>query len=218
MLQVPIHTIRVKEGQIYVDGKSEPSLTVKEVVRFSHTHEDRQTFFARGIFDPGKVRIGPQNDYYGDISATYPFAAHFAEVEVDPETGQVTLLRYVAAHDVGKAINPMAVEGQIRGGVTQGLGYALTEAILFKSGEVQNANLLDYVLMTSLDVPPIEPILVEPIDPAGPYGAKGIGEATLIPVAAAVANAIYHATGIRFTEIPITPEKIHLALKRKKSV
>jgi CO/xanthine dehydrogenase Mo-binding subunit len=218
MLQVPIHMIRVKEGQVYVDDKSEPSLTVKEVVRFSHTHEDRQTFFARGIFDPGKVRIGPQNDYYGDISATYPFAAHFAEVEVDPETGQVTLLRYVAAHDVGKAINPMAVEGQIRGGVTQGLGYALTEAVLFKSGEVQNANLLDYVLMTSLDVPPIEPILVEPIDPAGPYGAKGIGEATLIPVAAAVANAIYHATGIRFTEIPITPEKIHLALKRKKSV
>jgi len=217
MLKVPMHTIRVDEGQIYVDGKSEPSLTVGEVVRFSHTHEGRQTFFARGIFDPGKVRIGPQNNYYGDISATYPFAAHFAEVEIDPETGQVTLLQYVAAHDVGKAINPMSVEGQIRGGVTQGLGYALTESIHFKSGEIQNANLLDYVLMTSLDVPPIEPILVEPIDPVGPYGAKGIGEATLIPVAPAVANAIYHATGIRFTEIPITPEKIHLALKRKKS-
>ncbi len=217
MLQVPAHRMRVEEGGIYIDNESEPSLTTGEVVRFSHTHEDRQTFFARGIFDPGKVRIGPQNEYYGDISATYPFAAHFAEVEVDPDTGQVTLLSYVAAHDVGKAINPMAVEGQIRGGVTQGLGYALTESILYKSGKVQNANLLDYVLMTSLDVPPIEPILVESIDPVGPYGAKGIGEATLIPVAAAVANAIYDATGIRFTEIPITPDKIHLAMKMKKS-
>ena len=215
MLSAPVHTLRIKDGRIYAGDTQQPSLSVQEVIRFSHSHEGRHTFFARGIFDPGKVRIGPQNDYYGDISATYPFAAHFAEVEVDSETGEVSLLKYVAAHDVGKAINPMAVEGQIRGGVVQGLGYALKEAVLFESGEVRNASLLDYVIMTSLDVPPIEPVLVEPIDPTGPHGAKGIGEATLIPVAPAVANAIFHATGIRFTELPITAEKIHLALKTR---
>ena len=218
MIPAPLETIRVRDGLIFVEGEAEPRLTVKEVVRFAHTHEGRHTFFARGIFDPGKVRIGPQNDYYGDVSATYPFAAHFAEVEVDQETGQVALLRYVAAHDIGKAINPMAAEGQVRGGVVQGLGYALTEAVLFKEGKVQNPTLLDYVLMTSLDVPPIEPILVESADPVGPYGAKGLGEATLIPVAAAIANAIAHATGVRFTEMPITPERICLALRGRRAL
>jgi CO/xanthine dehydrogenase Mo-binding subunit len=217
MLQVPIHRLQVKESRIYVDGESESKATVKDVVRFAHIHEGRRTFFAQGIFDPGKVRIGPHNEYYGDVSATYPFAAHFAEVEVDPETGSINLLRYVAAHDVGKAINPMAVEGQIEGGVTQGLGYALTEEVLFNSGKVLNPNLRDYYLPTTLDVPEIESILVESNDPTGPYGAKGVGEATLIPVAPAVANAIYHATGIRFTELPITPEKICLALKKRRA-
>jgi CO/xanthine dehydrogenase Mo-binding subunit len=216
MLEVPVHRIQMRESRIYVDGEPEPKATVKDVVRFAHTHEGRRTFFTQGIFDPGKVRIGPHNEYYGDVSATYPFAAHFAEVEVDPDTGAITLLRYVAAHDVGKAINPMAVEGQIEGGVTQGLGYALTEEVLVDAGRVLNPNLRDYYLPTTLDVPEIESILVESNDPTGPYGAKGVGEATLIPVAPAIANAIYHATGIRFTELPITPEKICLALKRKR--
>jgi CO/xanthine dehydrogenase Mo-binding subunit len=218
MLQVPVHRLQVKESRIYADGEPEPKAMVKDVVRFAHTHEGRRTFFARGIFDAGKVRVGPQNEYYGDVSATYPFAAHFAEVEVDPDTGAVTLLRYVAAHDVGKAINPMAVEGQIEGGVAQGLGYALTEAVLIHSGKVLNPNLRDYYLPTTLDVPEIESILVESNDPTGPYGAKGVGEATLIPVAPAIANAIYHATGIRFTELPITPEKICLALKKRREL
>jgi CO/xanthine dehydrogenase Mo-binding subunit len=218
MLQVALHRLQVKESRIYVDGEPGPKATVKEVVRFAHTHEGRRTFFAQGIFEAGKVRIGPHNEYYGDVSTTYPFAAHFAEVEVDRDTGAITLLRYVAAHDVGKAINPMAVEGQIEGGVTQGLGYALTEEVLFHGGKVLNPNLRDYYLPTTLDVPEIESILVESNDPTGPYGAKGVGEATLIPVAPAIANAIYHATGIRFTELPITPEKICMALKRRREI
>jgi CO/xanthine dehydrogenase Mo-binding subunit len=111
----------------------------------------------------------------------------------------------------------MAVEGQIEGGVVQGLGYALTEAVLFDSGKVLNPNLKDYCLPTTLDVPEIESILVESNDPTGPYGAKGVGEATLIPVAPAIANAIHHATGIRFKELPITPEKICLALRKRKA-
>ena len=215
MLQVPEDGLRLKDNQVFIKDERESRLTVAEVVRHAHTHEGRQTILAHGMFEAGKVRIGPQNDYYGDISAAYPFAVHFAEVEIDPETGEVTILRYVAAHDVGKAINPMTVEGQIEGGVVQGMGYALMEEIVFDQGKIQNSNLQDYYLPTALDVPPIESILVESKDPTGPYGAKGIGEPTLIPVAAAIANAICGATGVRFTEIPITAEKIYLGLKQR---
>jgi len=215
MLQVPGGALEVREGQIYAPGERDPKLTVKEVARYAHTHEGRRTLLAHGIFEAGKVRIGPQNEYYGDISATYPFAAHFAEVEVDPQTGEITVLRYVAAHDVGKAINPLAIEGQISGGVVQGIGYTLMEEVLFRGGHIQNPDLQDYHIPTALDVPRIESILVESNDPAGPYGAKGIGEPALIPVAPAIANAIFHATGVRITEIPITAEKLYLALKKR---
>lgn len=216
ILQLPLEALEVKESYIYVKGEKDPRATVKEVVRYAHTHEGRKTLLAHGIFEAGKIRIGPQNEYYGDISAAYPFAAHFAELEVDPQTGEITVLRYVAAHDVGKAINPMAIEGQIAGGVVQGMGYTLMEEILFKEGKIQNPDLQDYYLPTAMDIPLIESILVESRDPAGPYGAKGIGEPTLIPVAPAIANAIFHAVGIRMTEIPITAEKLYLALKKRK--
>jgi CO/xanthine dehydrogenase Mo-binding subunit len=119
---------------------------------------------------------------------------------------------------VGKAINPMAVEGQIEGGVVQGIGYTLMEEVLFNEGKIQNPDLQDYTIPTAMDVPPIESILVESKDPAGPYGAKGIGEPTLIPVAPAIANAIFHATGIRLTEIPVTAEKLYLAMKKGKKL
>jgi CO/xanthine dehydrogenase Mo-binding subunit len=97
MLLLPEETLQVKDSHIYIQGEKDPKLSVKEVMRYAHTHEGRKTLFAHGVFEAGKVRIGPQNDYYGDISAAYPFAAHFAEVEVDPQSGEVTILRYVAA-------------------------------------------------------------------------------------------------------------------------
>ena len=215
VLGIPENSLEVREGRVYVLGEREPRLTVKEVARYAHTHEGRQSLYAHGLFEAGKVRIGPQNDYYGDISATYPFAAHFAEVEVDPRTGEITILRYVAAHDVGKAINPLAIEGQISGGVVQGIGYALMEEMVFKEGRIQNSDLRDYSIPTALDVPSIESVLVESNDPAGPYGAKGIGEPSLIPVAPAIANAIFHATGVRMKEIPITAEKLYLAMRKR---
>jgi CO/xanthine dehydrogenase Mo-binding subunit len=218
MLLLPEETLQVKDNHIYIQGEKNPKLSVKEVMRYAHTLEGRKTLFAHGVFEAGKVRIGPQNDYYGDISAAYPFAAHFAEVEVDPQSGEVTILRYVAAHDVGKAINPMAVEGQIEGGVVQGLGYTLMEEVVFNEGKIQNPDLQDYYIPTAMDIPPIESILVESKDPAGPYGAKGIGEPTLIPVAPAITNAIFHAIGIRLTEIPVTAEKLYLAMKKRRTL
>ena len=134
-------------------------------------------------------------------------------MEVDPETGQVMVINFTAAHDVGRAINPLATEGQIQGGVAQGLGWALMENMATENGRIVNPDFLDYLIPGAMDVPDIKPILVEPVGPEGPYGAKGVGEPALNPVMAAITNAIYDATGVRIKELPATPEKLLTALK-----
>jgi CO/xanthine dehydrogenase Mo-binding subunit len=141
------------------------------------------------------------------------FHAHAADLSVDPETGEVTIRRYVVAQDVGFAINPAYIEGQIEGGVAQGLGQALFEEIVYEDGRVQNPNLTDYKMPTFLDVPRIQAILVQHPSEVGPYGAKGVGEPPNIEPPATVANAVAAATGVRFTSLPITAEKIALALR-----
>jgi len=143
-----------------------------------------------------------------NLSATYSFAAQAVEVEVDRATGKVRVLDVVAAHDSGIALNPISVESQIIGGVTMGLGAALGEEMVYAEGRHANPAYLDYALPRAADVPPIRPILVEHADPNGPYGAKGIGEICLIPTAAAVANAVAHAVGVRVRDLPITPDKV----------
>jgi xanthine dehydrogenase molybdenum-binding subunit len=140
----------------------------------------------------------------------YGFAATFAEVEVDVETGEVKILRLVSSHDVGRAINPMIVEGQILGGAAQGLGYALTEGFYFdqRTGTALNQWFLDLRTPSILDLPDIEPVMVELGEPTHPFGAKGCSEISYVGVAPAVANAIYNATGARVTELPMTPDVI----------
>jgi xanthine dehydrogenase molybdenum-binding subunit len=134
---------------------------------------------------------------------------------VDRKTGQVKVLNFIAAHDVGRVINPMMAEGQIEGGGLQGLGYALSEGLFWEEGIVLNPNFQDYRIFYINDVPPMKSIMVESVDPDGPYGAKGLGEPGLVPTAAAIANAIYDAVGVRIKSLPITPEKILRALKEK---
>ncbi len=143
------------------------------------------------------------------------FVAQFAEVEVDTESGQVRVLRLVTAQDVGRAINPLVVVGQIQGAAQQGLGYALSEDLVIdrETGSVLNGTYMDYRVLTSLDAPTSEVILVERPDPSGPFGAKGAGEPAIIPTAAAVANAVLHATGASLTELPMTPERVLAALR-----
>ncbi|MEZ5816085.1 MAG: xanthine dehydrogenase family protein molybdopterin-binding subunit [Hyphomicrobiaceae bacterium] len=157
------------------------------------------------------------------VSTKLPFGvevgAHVADVEVDPETGQVTVLRYTAFQDVGRALNPTAVEGQMQGSVVQGLGWALTEAIDFDAdGRVRNASLLDFRLPTALDVPPIDCVIIETPVPGVPYGLRGVGEVPIVPVAGAVANAIRRAIGVRVTAMPMTPERVLAAIKSKGAV
>jgi len=143
------------------------------------------------------------------------FTAQVAEVEVDPETGEVTVLRWASAQDAGFAINPLSVAGQIQGGTTQGMGIGLWEEMLYdEQGRLRNPGLLDYRMPTAMDVPNIETHIVEVPSDDGPYGARGVGEPSIIPGAAAVANAIEDAIGVRVTEAPITPERILRALGR----
>jgi CO/xanthine dehydrogenase Mo-binding subunit len=141
------------------------------------------------------------------------FSSQFCDVEVDPETGKVTILRYVAAQDVGKAIHPSYVEGQIQGGVAQGIGWALNEEYIYdKNGRLDNPGFLDYRVPVAPDVPMIDAVLVEVPNPAHPYGAKGVGEVNIVPPMAAVANAIDSAIRRRLTELPMSPPKIRAAL------
>ncbi len=141
--------------------------------------------------------------------------AHVVDVEVDPETGQVTVLRYTAFQDVGRALNPAAVEGQIEGSVVQGLGWALTEGFDYADdGRLRNASLLDYRMPTALDVPPIEVVLIETPVPNVPYGVRGVGEMPIVPPAAAVANAIRRAVGVRVNHMPMTPERVRAAIRK----
>ncbi len=136
---------------------------------------------------------------------------------MDQDTGVVRVLRYVAAHDIGKAINPMMAEGQVQGGIAQGVGFTLMEEIKFDRGKIQNPNFQDYIIPGPLDLPLMKVIFVETNDPEGPYGAKGVGEPALDPVPAAIANAIYNAVGVRMTRLPITPERLLAAIRSKEN-
>jgi len=148
------------------------------------------------------------------LSPSYSFQAFVAEVEVDPDTGAVRVTDVWAAHDCGRALNPVVVQGQIEGSVHMGLGQALSEDMRYLKGQVLNANLLDYKVLTSVDTPRIHSIVVESIDPEGPFGAKECGEGALAPVIPAVANAIYDAVGVRLTSVPMTAEKILAGMRK----
>ncbi|HMN82472.1 MAG TPA: molybdopterin-dependent oxidoreductase [Burkholderiaceae bacterium] len=169
--------------------------------------DDRHISIGRGDFDPPTVPLDA--DGQGVPYATYGFAAQFAEVEVDVELGTVRVLAIHAAHDVGRAINPTLVEGQIHGGIAQGLGLALMED--YRAGRTDNLH--DYLIPTVGDIPPITVHLIEDPEPLGPYGAKGVGEPALVATAPAILNAIHAATGVRVAHVPATPDRLRAAIR-----
>ena len=164
-------------------------------------------FRAQETYDPPTKPLDKNGQ--GVPYAQFGYCAQLVVVEVDTILGSVTPIRFVAAHDVGKAINPMLVEGQVEGGIAQGLGMALMEEYI--PGRTENLH--DYLIPTIGDIPPIETIIVEVPDAHGPYGAKGLGEHVLIPTAPAILNAIKDATGVRLTQIPATPARVRAAIK-----
>ena len=144
------------------------------------------------------------------------FTAQIAEVSVDPDTGKVTLLRFTSAHDVGTIVNPIGHQGQINGGVVQGMGHGMMEEVPVEDGRASVTNFADYKLPTLLDVPELQTVLVESTVGVGPYQVKGIGELANVPVAAAIANAVEDAAGVRIRDLPITAEKVLRELRRQR--
>ncbi|MGD9124102.1 MAG: molybdopterin-dependent oxidoreductase, partial [Desulfarculaceae bacterium] len=205
----------MKMGRISVrgkDAKTEP-MALAKVLRRAHFSSQGKMVIAETFYDPPNEMLG--KDMKGNISCSYAFGAHGVEVEVDLETGRVQILNYQAAHDVGKALNPMGLEGQIYGAAVMGTGFAMSEEVKLKDGDVINGAFHDYMLLTAKDELPVTPIIVETDDPAGPYGAKGIGEPGCVPSAPTIANAIFDAVGVRLCDLPMTPEKLLRALKEK---
>jgi CO/xanthine dehydrogenase Mo-binding subunit/aerobic-type carbon monoxide dehydrogenase small subunit (CoxS/CutS family) len=191
--------IEIADGRIMLrDGKTAHSIDCATL--------PPEGLIGVGRFDPPTTSLDENGQ--GVPYATYAFAAQLAEVEVDIELGTTRVRRIVAAHDVGRAINPTQVEGQIHGGVAQGLGLALMEEYI--PGRTENLH--DYLIPTFGDVPEIETILIEDREPLGPYGAKGIGEPALIPTAPAILAAIRHATGVRIRKVPATPDRVRAAI------
>jgi CO/xanthine dehydrogenase Mo-binding subunit len=194
-----------------------PLESIAKILRGLHFGRSKNDLvMTAGFYEPPS--IAPDEQHRGNVSPCYAFGAHVAEVEVDLETGVVRVLRIAAAHDVGRVINRLGIEGQVEGGIAQGIGYCLMEDLKLDGGYVLNPNFTDYKLCTSTDIPELGVSFVETHDPAGPFGAKGIGESPMIPVAAAIANAVYNATGVRMTELPLTPERVLRKLREARGV
>jgi CO/xanthine dehydrogenase Mo-binding subunit len=209
--------IVIQNGVIF--DKSQPNVTktVAEVA-FEATFLDAQG----PILGRGAIIINPPYDHHvGEGFSERPcgaftYATHVVEVEVDPETGKVQVLNYTACHDVGKVIHPAGIEGQVEGGVVQGIGFGLYEEILVKDGKIQNPTFVDYRLPTALDTSfNIKSLFLEIPEDKGPFGAKGIGEPTMIPPPPALANAILDAIGVHVTETPITPERLFWSIQEQ---
>jgi len=201
-LEASVHDLEIDNEKVVVRGVPNKGITLAQIGKKGNLYMSKvQPVF--GVSHPAFSQQAPA------------FCAQLAKIEVDPETGEVTLHDFVVVQDVGKAINPLAIEGQMQGGAVQSLGMALTEALMYDDkGRLTNPSLLDYRKLTSADLPNIETIIVEKPSPHGPFGARGVGEPPIVPAPAAIANAIEDATGVRLTELPLTSERIALALAK----
>jgi CO/xanthine dehydrogenase Mo-binding subunit len=199
-LEASVHDLELEDERVRVRGVPDRGITLAAIGKKGNLYMSKVPPVL-GVSHPAFSQQAPA------------FAAELARVEVDPETGELTLHDFVVVQDAGRAINPLGVEGQMQGGAVQSLGMALTEALMFDDcGRLTNPSLLDYRKLTAADLPAIETIIVEVPSPAGPFGARGVGEPPIIPAPAAIANAIEDATGVRITELPLTPERIATAL------
>ncbi len=214
LLQIKPSTLDYENGEIKT--KTGACIALDKVVREMHFSSPHELAIASYFYEPNS-KFQDKN-FKGNVSGTYAFASQAIEVEVDTYTGNVRVLDIYVAQDVGKVLNPLLLDGQIEGGILQGVGYALTEELLMKEGRILNPNFHNYKMLTAADIPNIHFTPIETMDKEGPYGAKGVGEAPLIPTAAAIANAVCHALDIEILDLPMTPEKILIALAEKKKL
>jgi 4-hydroxybenzoyl-CoA reductase subunit alpha len=214
-LEANAEDLEAKEGKIYVKGSPERGMSFPDVLKAYQYADLPMPIVGRGSWMAPATEPTTLLKEDGNFSPSYSFMTQAAEVEVDPQTGKIRLLKMVTAHDCGRAINPMFVEGQLEGSVVGGMGQALYENVIVEKGRMMNPSFLDYGFPTAMEMPQIETIEVETNDPLGPFGAKEAGEGTQLAPAPAIVNAIYDAVGIDFTEIPVTPEMILEALEKK---
>ena len=206
-MEIPADELEIVAGEVRAKALPKRKMAVGEVVRRAGSViEGEGKWLAGGdVLDKEK---------YGNPSTTYSFSTHGAEVEVDMETGVVTVLGVCCGHDPGRVINRLGAEGQVEGGVVQGMSYAMMEGLAPLEGHLRGRNFHDYLIATSMDAPPIEHDFFESMDPYGPYGAKGLAEVAINPITAAICNAVYHATGgARIRTLPLTPERVLEAIE-----
>ena len=212
-MEVSAEDLEARDRRIYVKGSPSKGLSVSEAIKVYQYSDRPMPIIGRGSYHPPSIEPTTLLKEDGNFSPAYSFMTQAAEVEVDIHTGKVKLLKMAASHDCGKAINPMLVEGQLEGSVVGGMGHALYEDVITEKGQVQNPSFLDYGIPTAMESPSVSCVEIETNDPEGPFGAKESGEGTQVAPAPAIINAIYDAIGVRFKNLPVTPEKVLAALQ-----
>lgn len=203
-----VYDLDIKDQWVHLIARPERGLSYFDVVKEAIRAKDGQPIISRGHYTPHRK---------GMISPAYSFGVQAVEVEVDPETGKITLTNCVTAHDCGQVINPIGVEGQLEGAMAMAAGYGFTEDLPMDEGKILNPNLVDYKVLRATEMPETKVIEVETYEPEGPFGAKEAGEGLTNPTAGALGNAVYHAAGISIKNLPITPEKVLNALQERET-
>ncbi|WP_332670933.1 xanthine dehydrogenase family protein molybdopterin-binding subunit [Aromatoleum sp.] len=206
-------TLDLRGGFVVIAETGEPVVELARLMRNLHFSDKAELVMTTFYYEPPSVH--QDKGFKGDVSAAYAWATQVVEVEIDTDTGIVKMTKVTGAHDVGRVLNRLGIEGQIEGGVVMGQGYALTENLIVENGVTRNPNFRDYKMVTAPEIPEMDISFVESMDGEGPQGAKGVGEAPSICIAAAAANAIYNATGVRIFALPFTPEAVYRALRGK---
>lgn len=215
MLQAPVAELQCAGGTVHVRATPQRSLSLAELSRARLWRQGGEGIQVIGTWD-ARTEMFDKKTLMGNIAPAYSFAAQAVEVEVDTETGQVTLVDSFVSDDCGRALNPQAVHGQSNGAAAQAIGWTLYERLQLEDGRIANGNFADYTMATSDALPMLRSGIVESDDPHGPYGAKGASETAILPGPAAIANAVFDAVGVRITDLPITPEKLLAALGRRR--
>lgn len=216
ILGVAVEELEARDGKIFLKNNLQKNITIADISNYAHFTLGK-LLISKGIWNAPTSLFDPSTGKWTSPGPTTSlgYTCQVAEVEVDPETGKVKVLSVVSTNDVGYPINLTPIEGQIEGGIMMALGFSLTENMRVEKGQVLTRNFSDFFIRGTMDIPKIKPIIITTNDAYGPFGAKGVGEVIGNPVAAAVANAIYNAVGIRMKELPMTPEKILHAINKK---
>jgi xanthine dehydrogenase molybdenum-binding subunit len=209
---IPAEQLDLRGGHVIRAEDGESVMPLAKLLRSLHFSDKAELVTTSHYYEPPSVH--QDKGFKGNVSAAYAWATQVVEIEVDTDTGIVTLLKVWAAHDVGRVLNRLGIEGQIEGGIVMGQGYALTEDMIMVEGHLKNAGFTDYKLITAPEIPEMSIEFIETMDGEGPQGAKGVGEAPAICMAAAIGNAIENATGVRLTSLPFTPERVYRGLKQ----